>query len=348
MTLTEVSYYSKKIAPYAIVILIFLTLLYFLIKSFAGYIESRKVLPLLTDPIFGKISKLEIKNKINYPINTSFSLDNIEGRPVTATGSAKVFYLPQKSARLGYLENIYLIAKNLGFDTELVKHNLQNTQAQFEDSEKKYTVDINNFNFQFKYNYEEMPELFTNTSLLSEKKIRESAKEFLRLVGRYPDELAKGKDNITYFKYDTDSKEFKAVENRLDANVVEVDFYRQDIDDLPMVSSKYFNSSNFVVMTLKTGENKVIKSQIKFFEKEDQRYGVYPIKTGEEAYEELKLGKGIIVTSGFNSNQIIIKKMFLGYFDPDYYQSYLQPIYVFLGENGFASYVQAIRDNYIE
>jgi hypothetical protein len=40
--------------------------------------------------------------------------------------------------------------------------------------------------------------------------------------------------------------------------------------------------------------------------------------------------------------------MFLGYYDPDIYQKYLQPVYVFLGNNGFVAYVPAIKEEYVE
>ena len=38
--------------------------------------------------------------------------------------------------------------------------------------------------------------------------------------------------------------------------------------------------------------------------------------------------------------------MFLGYYDPDVYQEYLQPMYVFLGDNNFVAYLPAITDDY--
>ncbi len=48
-----------------------------------------------------------------------------------------------------------------------------------------------------------------------------------------------------------------------------------------------------------------------------------------------------------NKTSIKIKKMFFAYFDPDIYQSYLQPVYVFLGENNFVGYVPAVSADYL-
>jgi len=43
---------------------------------------------------------------------------------------------------------------------------------------------------------------------------------------------------------------------------------------------------------------------------------------------------------------IILKKMFMGYYDPGIYQQYMQPIYVFLGDDDFVVYVSAIEDSW--
>ena len=138
------------------------------------------------------------------------------------------------------------------------------------------------------------------------------------------------------------------VNNRREANVIEVDFFRPDIDGYPAVSPKYFNAESYVVMIF-DGENyQVIKSQLKFFEKNEQNVGYYPIKTGGQAWQELISGKGYIVAPGGKSYPIIIKQMFLAYYDPENYQPYLQPVYVFLGENNFVAYVPAVGNDYVD
>ena len=88
----------------------------------------------------------------------------------------------------------------------------------------------------------------------------------------------------------------------------------------------------------------VIKSQIAFFEKSEEQIGVYPIKTGEEVWLELNSGLGFVVAGTQGQKNIVIKSMNLGYFDPDIYQNYLQPVYVFIGEGDFAAYVPAVKE----
>lgn len=306
------------------------------------------VRPLTTDPIFGKITRIKFSHPIDYPPNPDFVLDTIEGEPMTATQTAKVYYLPQTPPRFGYLQTIYLMAQNLGFNMDLTKHKIEGENAIFQDEEKKLIIDIAKFNFEYQYDYTENEGIFENAVLASDDIIREKVKEFLRLLGRSPEELAQGKDNLIFLHYNSQTKEFDVVNNRNDANAVEIDFYRSDIDSFPIVAPKYFNSQNYVVVLFENEQYKILKAQVKFFEKEEQKVGIYPLKTGEQAWQELKEKKGVIVSAGRNNNQITIKKMFLGYYDPDVYQEYLQPVYVFLGENGFAAYVPAIKEEYME
>ena len=80
-----------------------------------------------------------------------------------------------------------------------------------------------------------------------------------------------------------------------------------------------------------------------FFEKSEEQFGVYPLKSGQEAWQELTDDKGLIVAGTRGQKNITIKKMFIAYLDPSIYQPYLQPVYVFLGESDFVAYVPAVK-----
>ena len=345
MTLTEVSYYSRKAAPFVLLSFLILLILYYFIRVLLLTIAPESPRSIYLNPIFGKIKKPIIK-EVTSSSDLTFKIDTIEGKPVTATDSAQVYFLPSAAARFGYREKIYLIAKSLGFNTEFVKHVLEGKEAIFNDERQSLTVDISNFNFTYEYNFEEYPEVFANTVMPQKKESQDKAIDFLTSVGRYPEELAKGKTNTIFIFYNPEAKQMKLLNSNAEANMVEIDFYRPDQEQYPVVSPKYFNSQNYVMMVFYQTDFKIIKAQIKYFEKSDTQIGVYPIKTGDAAWEALTAGKGLIIQNEADSQNIVIKKMFLGYLDPDIYQEYLQPVYVFLGENNFVSYIPAIPDSY--
>ncbi len=348
MTLSELSYYSRKSLPFIILGGVFFIVIFavvmFLMRPSVPVIEQINAL----NTTFGPLPPPAFTHKLDYPVGGTYELDNIEGRPISATDSAQVFFIPPKSTRFSYLQNIYTMAKNAGFDTEKTPHLLQDTTAIFDDGTQRLSIDITYFNFSYKYSYERSSLTFVSPQVVDESVIKDRAIRYLQQLGKYPDELAQGTQNIVYMRYNTDLKEFEVVENPKDANVVEVDFFGPDVngekEGYPIVSPKYFNSENYVVMSLSSLSPKVLKAQIAFFEKDEANVGVYPLKTGDEAWAEFNAGAGTIVSPGGDSYPIKIKKMFLGYFEPDTYQPYFQPVFVFLGDNNFAAYVPAVKN----
>ena len=90
-----------------------------------------------------------------------------------------------------------------------------------------------------------------------------------------------------------------------------------------------------------------MKAQIKYFAQSEDQIGIYPLRSTDQAFEDLKGGKGIVISSSQPDGEVKIKKVFLAYYDPDTYQEYMQPVYVFLGENKFVAYVTAVTDEYL-
>ena len=348
MTLTEVSYYGRRFFPLFLIFFLIILIFFYLFKIIFFYSVPNQKQSVYLNPLFGKISRPKINETATSSGKIDYIMDNVEGRPITATESAKVYYLPPTTPRFGYREKIYLIAKILGFDTEKIKHKLDNKEAIFNDGSKELRIDISNYNFSFEQKFTKDESIFTNTIIPSSTEIENKAISYLTAVGRYPDELAKGNRNIVYFSYNPDTNQMIPTQNINDANVVEVDFYRSNLEDFSVVSPRYFNSQNYVVMVFDDTSYKILRAQINFFEKSEDQTGIYPIKTGDQAFEDLVNAKAVIVSNlDKDKKSITIKKMFMSYLEPDIYQDYLQPVYVFLGENNFVAYVPAIRADYL-
>lgn len=350
MSLTELSYYFRKMAPFAILSVIVVFILYYSIQLVVLLVQLNKppeAAPgLAIDTIFNQITPPEIKESTP-SANYTFTLDTIEGVPVTEAETAKVFFLPEANATLGFRENIYVMAKTLGFDTELTKYRLQGSTAVFADNQQKLTIDIKNYNFDYEYNQlSQEADRLADARIPSQEQILNAARDVLKNVGRYPEEIARGKTNIIYLAFNPATEQLQVVDSPDLANMVEVDFYRPNIDEIPIVSPRYFNSQNYVIMLFDSEGYKVIRSKIRFFEASTEQVGVYPLKSGDEAWQELTEGKGMVVSAPEGATAISIKRMFLGYLDPDIYQSYLQPVYVFLGDN-FAAYVPAVSNEWM-
>ena len=351
MTLTEVSYFSRKLAPFGILLFVVMLILFYSFKLIFlfGELNTPKISTL--SPIFKELKPIEFV-EASSSAGYSYIMDTVEGEPVTATDAAKVFLIPETKFRFGYKEKISLIEKNLGFEGASLEYVLspKKTEGIFQDEKRKLQVDITNFNFKYEQDIINSPELFETNGTADKESAENKAVDFLKSFDRYPDDLAKGRMNVIFMQYDKESSKTAILEDNKGANMVEVDFYRADIDQYPIVSPKYYNSQNYVTM-VQIGDQgyKVVGAQMHFFEKSEGQVGIYPIIDGKTAFDMLATGSGYIVSGKPTESQaqIAIKRMFMGYYDPDVYQQYLQPVYVFLGDNNFVAYVSAVTDEYL-
>lgn len=350
MTLTELSYYSRKMLPFGILTLLFILIVFYAFKIIFflnGPAQNNQVVA--TKLFQGEKIQAPLIQTASSSANMKFNFDTIEGKPITATLSAQIFVLPPSTTKFGFREKIQLMAKTLGIDTDANPYSLTDKDAVFKDDNQQLHIDISTFNFDYQYDLQKNPDLFTNTKIPDEQAIIDKATDFLRSVDRYPDDFARSKPSIIYYTYNPNTTQLTISNSpQPDSNMAEVDFFRPDIDAVPAalstVTSKFPNSQNYVAMVFTDTDSKVVKAQVKYYPSSADQVGIYPLKTGDVAYKELQEGKGLVVNGQPNQPNITIKKMFLAYYDPDEYQPYLQPVYVFVGDNDFVGYVPAVED----
>jgi hypothetical protein len=348
MTLTELSYYSRKMLPFGILGLLLILILFYSLKIVLYLNTPPPTVAQLPTTLFpGEKIKAPVIKTASSAAELKFTLDTIEGRPTTATLSAQIFVLPPTSTSFGFKEKIQLMAKTLGFDTDVTNYSLNDKNATFQDDNQQLAIDISNFNFHYQYDLQKNPDLFTNSEVPQEQEAVTKASDFLNQIGKYSPDFAQTTPSVSYFHYDPNTTQLvPQVTPDAMTNVVEVDFFRPDIDAVPAplstVSSKFPNSQNYVAMVFSNGEMKVIKAQVQYFEKSADQVGLYPLKSGDQAYADLQAGNAYVINGQPGQTNITIKKMFLAYYDPDIYQPYLQPVYVFIGDNDFVGYVSAV------
>lgn len=347
MTLTELSFYVRKYYPFGILAGLIILIVFYSFQLFFLFLTNKPKGPLI-NPVFN-VLKRPMVPEASSSANIKFSLENIEGRPVTATDTARVFYLlPPPRTPFGFREKAYLIAKTLNFDTDSVNFLLQGKNAIFSDVTKKLTVDIQNFNFNFQFSFADQPGIFDKAIMPTSNEAQGKAINFLQSLDVYPQELATGKTNTIFFNFNPVTKTIRPINKNEEGNIVEVDFSRADIDGFATVSPTFFNSQNFVLMAFSEGGSfQILRAQVKFFEKSQEQYGIYPLRTGDEAFADLQKGEGIVVSNPQDLTTVTIRSMFMAYYDPDVYQDYLQPVYVFVGDDNFVAYVPAVSKQYI-
>ncbi len=132
-----------------------------------------------------------------------------------------------------------------------------------------------------------------------------------------------------------------------ESDLIKINIYRKNFDDLPTVTQKEKQANVwFMLSGSELKGDQVIAAEYHYYSVDEERYATYPIKTAQEAWDELNSGRGYIINLGDNQNTATIRQVYLAYFDPGQYVEYYQPVVVFEGDNDFVAYVPAVTDEF--
>jgi hypothetical protein len=110
-----------------------------------------------------------------------------------------------------------------------------------------------------------------------------------------------------------------------------------------------YSTMNFLVASGQDGADVVTANyNHQTINTQPSQTATYPIKNAQQAFDDLKSGKGYIASYNGTGNQILINNVFLAYFISDSQQNYLMPVIVFQGQDGFFSYVSAVMDSALQ
>lgn len=355
MTLSELSLYFRKLTPLVILTIIILLILYFGAQLAILVIsnnpeEEEDPLANIIETTFDQIPPPRIEGKTSEGL--IFTLDNITGLPKEFAEYANVFFVPEvDELSFGFEENILLTARNLGFDITEIDYTLNNerTMATFNDENQNLQIDTRTYNFEYEYtNFLREDERVSKAIIPSESVIQETAINIMKSVGKYTNEFAQGAKTIIYLNLNPVTNELKIVEEPEEANLVEIDFMKADLEDWPIFAPRFFNSQNYIILLFESAsEYQIVRAQVQDYKRSEEQVGVYPLKTAEEAYQTLLDGKGYVVSSLENVSDITIASLQFGYLDVLAYEEYVQPVYVYVGRENFVAYVPAVKDEWL-
>jgi len=78
-----------------------------------------------------------------------------------------------------------------------------------------------------------------------------------------------------------------------------------------------------------------------------ESFSTYPIKAVEDAWTDLEKGN-YWPASDTSNESVVIRHVYLAYFEPIVLTHFLQPVFVFEGSDNFVAYVTAVMDSSIE
>ncbi|NCN24227.1 MAG: hypothetical protein COU65_01050 [Candidatus Pacebacteria bacterium CG10_big_fil_rev_8_21_14_0_10_42_12] len=278
---------------------------------------------------------------------TSYSLELPTGRFPSFSDRAKVFFIPQGSASLLSDQQAKEKASRYDFVFEPEKIG-QNTYRWTKSQPLGSTLEMNIITYQLRITTDFMsrPELTANPQLPDSFGAVQLVKSFLSTGNLLPADVATSSGSIEY--QELIGGVLKPA-YASDAEFIQVDLNRAPIDGAYEMYTPLgtVGTIHAILSGALSGNNAIVHLDYNYFPVDYYQVYTYPIRSPQSAWEILQAGEGYVVPS-FAGEEAAIRSVELGYFDNFAYQPYLQPIYVFLGDEGFIGYVSAIDPSYIQ
>lgn len=344
--LTEISIITRK----TLIFLFFAAVSFFILRFFVSlaiqyYRAQNQPPPAAPDVRFGKLPKPVFPNNAQSSQGLTFTLLNIEGKPPETTASGKVYYLPKKFPTFESGERAKNLAKKLGFVNE---PEIQATYYHYtDDTDLLHTLSIDSvyLNFQLKYDFVINPQIFSAQTITSRDEVINQVKSFAQNQNLVDDTLLNGKITTQLLKYDLQSQKLIEAQSLSETQAVKVNFFRNDMDGLKLVTPEFRKSYNYVIFVPTANRNlrNILEMSYIFWPIASNEFATYPLISATSAFQALVEGKATVVEHGNNKENIVIRDMYLSYYDNSEPQLYMQPIFVFEGDNNFVAYYPAIN-----
>ncbi len=349
LTLTQTAYWTRKILKFGaifLVALIFLRFTFKIINSLWKQIHPPPPPP--PTVAFGKLPKLKFpENKNNLKLN--FKLETIQGGLPKLPNVGKVYFIPKEGPNLLALDRASQMAKKLGFKSqpEAISEKVYRWKTENIPS-TTIDIDINTQNFHLYYDYQNDPEILTNKNLPNNEQAAQEVKNFLANNGLLTDELATGSAEFVYLKYTPPN--LTPAASLSEADFVKVNLFRADLDGLKILPPNPKDSLiSFLFSGLRSLGKRIIEVKYTYYPLERNIFATYPLKTPQNAWQELQSGNGYIANLDENqSGEVIVRKVYLAYYDSEEPQNFLQPIFVFEGDKNFIGFVPAIDSKWTD
>lgn len=326
MTLSQTAALTRQIITLSVIVLVLGTVSFIGYRIwYANYLASLPPVEEKPDAKFGILPLPDFPKAAVSSSNFSYSIDTSTGNlPKVGVDPGfeklvKVYFVTKTFVSLLSAEKSQNLAAKFGIQTE--PEILSETSYRFKDQTKTLTIDLNSGNF-----------TFTNEATISgqeglddDQKLVSDFKASLETLGVLKEELKTGPTKVI----------------PLTTNTAQISLWPPAVDNKPMITSQFDNSLIYARVYQSAADLKNYSSlNFTYFPIELSTFATYPLKSGEEAFADLKSGKGVVIIEPLKAN-VSVTSIYLGYFSAENYTAYLLPIFVFEGPH-FVAYVPAV------
>ncbi len=274
----------------------------------------------------------------------SYILNTLTGSLPALPDRMTIYKLQQAQPNLLNLDKAKQIAQTAGFQDKPTP--LSDTSYKWTTNDqgflKTFTMDIQSFDFLFTTAYSSNATVRSGAHVPSEDQAVKAANDYFARISPLPDTLDTSKTKTTLWSITNGV--LTPATSLSNAQIVRVDFFPKNVEKLPIYTPNPDTSYMYaLVASSDTTNPQVVEAQL-YHKLLTSDKATYPIKSSQQAFDELQKGKGFIAAIPNNTTQISITNVTLGYYLDINSQNYLMPIIVFQGDKGFFGYIPAVND----
>ena len=343
-TLTNASHETRAIFKWGLIVIIIIALAFAIFRI--GLIIKEILYPTPPPPptvLFGKLpAPVFAQNDLSKDL--TYKIETISGSLPTISSQTKVYTITLPKPDLLALDIAKQKVKAARFENGPFKvSDIVYDWSTNGDLPKTIRLNIETFNFEVTSNFLQDPDAISGRNIADEKSATEKASDFLSVMGYSSTDLDFENPLVNFFTINNDGTFVKAT-SLSNTQIVQVNYFKKNIDDLSVYNEKP-TEANVNVVLASGGEivgASFVNPEI------SQEFSTYPLKTIEQALDELKNQKAYTASYFGTDKNVSINDAFLAYYLSKNENNFLYPIIVFTGDDGFYAYVSAVRDEWIE
>lgn len=348
-SLTLIAIKTRKAIRYGLIafflIVVGRILLIFAIDTYKALVPPPPAPPTVG---FGRLAEIPFPEQNATLPQLEFVINTPSGNLPTFPDQIPVYLMPLKTATLYSYDRIKQIASAFGFTNEPLRESETLYTFNHPSVPATFKADIVFETFSLSFNLaadsrplnRRAPDVQTATNLVTQVLSRASAK---------PEDLA---GPITSEFLRVEGQNLVRALSLSDAQLTRINLSRKPIVikeiEYPSVTANPKEGNVWFIVSGSEEKGKdLIAGEYRYFAVDAKKFETYPLKTAQQALEDLKSGKGYIANLGLNTDgRITIREIYLGYYDPNTPYSFYQPVVVFKGDREFVAYVPAVTNEF--
>lgn len=350
LNLTQTTRIGRLVIKYGAIFLAVLIVGRIFLNSFIKFWRSINPPPPPPPTVgFGLLPAIRFPEQTSEERPANYELETPSGGLPDFGDRAKVFLMIQSTANLLADQKAREIAASYDFVFE--PNIISSDIYRWRKSEPLNTqLEMNIFTnyFELSTDYLSRPELLArNDDLPDDYDAVQRVKQYLKRTDLLPADIATAAGEIVYLK--ALGGELAPAVSYSDADFIQVDLNRVPIDDKYRTYGPegYKGTVHAIVAGFFGNRDSIVKLEYRYQPVDYQQVETYPLRDPRQAWKILQSGEGF-VASGKDLETATIRQVELGYYESAQEQDYLQPIYVFIGDEEFLGYVPAIDPTYIQ